>query len=225
VVSNRITLNGYLIASIAVAIASLVLLSTGVPQSDASRPPSANSYGFEKATEHQKMSLSKAARGIIKEQRAWFVNTGEIVRWGIVCGRGGPVPSGKVGSTFNRRSGHWTHRPPKSSGGFQTIRGVCESLRSLKRADASESRRSCLNYVNGYQGFPKFNKRKAISCKRARKIFNRARQSLGSKFPSACQVGRTARWNGWKITARGGFEAVSFKKGMRSFNASGGGRC
>lgn len=180
---------------------------------------------FKKANKAQTKSLKKAARGKIKAQRSWYVNRSGKVQWGIVCGQGGPSPSGSVGTTFKRKSGRWIHSPPETSGGLQTLVSVCSPARTAPRTVTLETRKRCTNLVGGQDSFPNFTKRKNVSCSNARKIYKRSVNSLGKRYPKACKVGQNARWNGWTIRALGGFEATSFRKGSRSFLASGGGRC
>ncbi len=133
--SREVDSNGssvsWLKALLPIVVLSFALAGAGFATTSNASALSPGDFGFKKAKGWEKKSLKKASRGVVRKQRGWFVNKGRKVSWGIVCGRGGPAPAGRNGSTFKRKSGRWVHSPPKTSGGLQTLRGVCESSRAL----------------------------------------------------------------------------------------------
>lgn len=68
-------------------------------------------------------------------------------------------------------------------------------------------------------------KLKNVSCKRAKKVANRANRAGGTEIPE-CRGEPVEKWHGWKFKATGNRGIViRVSKGNRRFLLSGGGAC
>lgn len=101
--------------------ATLAMTAAVAAEAQAKGP---GTYGYKYATKSQKQVLKRVAARKVINQDAWYVSKSSSPRWAIVCGsdiRGTAL----TGAAYRAERGRWVYREPFSSGGMQTVDGLC----------------------------------------------------------------------------------------------------